>query len=81
MPTAQAGAPAAAASSTSPSLSAPTAHPADRVALQNSNVAGNTLSAKAAVTLQAGGIFAQNEPVTLTSSVISQNTPDQRLGC
>jgi hypothetical protein len=59
----------------------PDGPPGGPLALQNSNVTGNTLSGTAAILLQGGGIFAQNEPVTLTNSLISQNAPDQCVGC
>jgi hypothetical protein len=55
--------------------------PGGPLALTNSNVTGNTLSGSAGVTLQGGGIFLQNEPITLTHSLISQNAPDQCFGC
>jgi hypothetical protein len=59
----------------------PNGPPGGPLALQKSNVTDNTLSGNAAILRQGGGIFAQNEPVTLTNSLISQNTPDQCFGC
>jgi hypothetical protein len=55
--------------------------PGGPLALQNSNVTGNTLSGSAAITLQGGGIFLQDEPVTPTNSAITHNIPDQCFGC
>src|SRR5262245_9766208 len=48
--------------------------------LQNSRVTGNTLTGTG-VLLQGGGVFAQDEPVTLSNSSVTQNVPDQCFGC
>lgn len=48
--------------------------------LQNSNVTGNTLGG-VGVLLQGGGIFAHDEAVALTHSSVTQNMPDQCVGC
>jgi hypothetical protein len=58
----------------------PNGPPGGPLVLRNSNVTANTLSG-AGLTLQGGGIFAQDEPVTLTNSLISGNVPDQCFGC
>jgi hypothetical protein len=58
----------------------PDGPPGGPLALQNSNVTGNTLTGTG-LTLQGGGIYLQNEPITLTNSVISGNVPDQCFGC
>ncbi len=58
----------------------PDGPPGGPLTLQNSNVTANTLSG-AGLTLQGGGIYLQDEPITLTRSLISQNVPDQCFGC
>ena len=55
--------------------------PGGPLVLQNSNITANTLSGTAAVTFEGGGVYLQDEPITLTHSVISQNVPDQCFGC
>ena len=59
----------------------PDGPPGGPLTLQNSNVTANTLSGAAAVTFEGGGVYLQDEPITLTHSVISQNVPDQCFGC
>jgi len=54
--------------------------PGGPLTLKNGSVTGNALSGSG-VTRVGGGVFTQGEPVTLTNSVISQNTPDQCVGC
>jgi len=49
--------------------------------LQHSDVTGNTLDGTAGLTRQGGGIYLENEPITLTNSPITQNAPDQCFGC
>jgi hypothetical protein len=58
----------------------PDGPPGGPLTLQNSNVTANTLSG-AGLTVQGGGIYLQDEPITLTRSLISQNVPDQCIGC
>ncbi len=58
----------------------PDGPPGGPLVLQNSNVTANTLSG-AGLTLQGGGIYLQDEPITLTHSLITQNVPDQCFGC
>jgi hypothetical protein len=58
----------------------PDGPPGGPLVLQNSNVTANTLTG-AGLTLQGGGIYLQDEPITLTNSVITQNVPDQCFGC
>jgi hypothetical protein len=58
----------------------PDGPPGGPLVLQNTNVTANTLSG-AGLTLQGGGIFLQDQPITLTNSVITQNVPDQCFGC
>jgi hypothetical protein len=48
--------------------------------LTNSTVTHNSLAGTSGVTLQGGGLFT-TAPVTLTNSVIGQNTPGQCFGC
>jgi hypothetical protein len=69
----------AAASSTSPCRTA-RRPPGGPLALQNSRVTANTLSGTGSVQLQGGGIYLQDEPITLTNSAITQNVPDQCFG-
>ena len=49
--------------------------------LQHTSVTGNTLTGTAGLTFQGGGIYLENEPITLTNSLITQNVPDQCFGC
>jgi hypothetical protein len=56
----------------------PDGPPSVRLALVDSAVTHNTLTAS--ITVQGGGLFTLF-PVTLTSSVIAQNVPDQCYGC
>ena len=58
----------------------PDGPPGAPLTLQDSNVTANTLSG-AGLTLQGGGIFLQDQPITLTHSLITQNVPDQCFGC
>jgi hypothetical protein len=55
--------------------------PGGPLALLNSSVTGNVLTANGGITRQGAGLFLQNEPLTLTNSVIAQNVPDQCVGC
>jgi hypothetical protein len=58
----------------------PNAPPGGPLVLQNSNVTGNTLTGNG-LTLQGGGIYLQDQPLTLTNTLVAQNVPDQCLGC
>ena len=49
--------------------------------LMNSSVTGNVLTGSAGIRLQGGGLYIQNQPLTLTHSVIAGNSPDQCYGC
>jgi hypothetical protein len=49
--------------------------------LVNSTVTGNSLSGGAGTTLQGGGLYVQNQPLTSKHSVIAGNSPDQCFGC
>jgi hypothetical protein len=60
--------------------SVPDGPPSVRLALHDSAVTHNTVTASPGITLQGGGLFTLF-PVTLTSSVIAQNVPDQCYGC
>jgi hypothetical protein len=55
--------------------------PGGPLTLVNSGVTGNALSGSAGITLQGGGLYIQNQPLTLTHSVIADNSPDQCYGC
>jgi hypothetical protein len=61
-------------------VSVPDGPPSVRLALVDSTVTHNTLTASPGITVQGGGLFTLF-PVTLTSSVIAQNVPDQCHGC
>jgi Right handed beta helix region len=58
----------------------PDGPPSVRLALLDSVVTHNTLTANPGITVQGGGLFTLF-PVTLTSSVITHNVPDQCYGC
>jgi len=60
--------------------SVPDGPPSVRLALVDSAVTHNTLTASPGITVHGGGLFTLF-PVTLTSSVIAQNVPDQCYGC
>jgi hypothetical protein len=59
----------------------PDGPPGGPLTLQNSSVTGNALSGSAGITLQGGGLYVQNQPLTLTRSVVAGNSPDQCVGC
>ena len=60
--------------------SAPDGPPSVRLALVDSAVRRNSLTASSGITAQGGGLFTLF-PVTLRNSVIAQNAPDQCYGC
>jgi hypothetical protein len=60
--------------------SVPDGPPSVRLALVDSPVTHNTLTASPGITVQGGGLFTLF-PVTLTSSLIAHNVPDQCYGC
>jgi hypothetical protein len=64
-------------------LDAPIANgpPGGPLTLLNTRVTGNALSGSPGIALQGGGLFIQNKPLTLTHSVIANNSPDQCFGC
>jgi hypothetical protein len=49
--------------------------------LLNSGVTGNTLSGSPGIALQGGGLFIENNPLTLTNSLLANNSPGQCFGC
>jgi hypothetical protein len=55
--------------------------PGGPLMLLNSRVTGNALSGSPNIALQGGGLYIQNQPLTLTHSVIANNSPDQCVGC
>ena len=55
--------------------------PGGPLKLLNSGVTGNALSGSSGIVLQGGGLFIENEPLTLTHSFIAGNSPDQCFGC
>jgi hypothetical protein len=58
----------------------PDGPPGGPLVLQNSNVTANTLSGTGLL-FQGGGIYLQDNPITLKNSLITQNLPDQCFGC
>jgi hypothetical protein len=54
--------------------------PGGPLILINSTITENSLNGSDGITLQGGGIFATN-PVTLTNTIITNNTPGQCDGC
>ena len=60
---------------------APNGPPGGPLVLVNSTVTGNVLTGSAGITLQGGGLYVGNVPVTLKNSVIAENVPDQCFGC
>jgi hypothetical protein len=54
--------------------------PAPQLTLRKSSLTGNALAASPGLTVQGGGLFTAF-PVTLDSSRIAHNTPDQCFGC
>jgi hypothetical protein len=55
--------------------------PGGALTLLNSGVTGNALSGSPGVARQGGGLYIANKPLTLTSSFIASNSPDQCFGC
>jgi hypothetical protein len=58
----------------------PDGPPGGPLVLQNSKVTANTLGGTGLL-FQGGGIYLQDNPITLTNSLISGNSPDQCFGC
>jgi hypothetical protein len=54
--------------------------PTAQLTVRDSTIAHNKLSGSAGITLQGGGLFT-TFPVTLQSTLIEQNSPDQCFGC
>jgi hypothetical protein len=59
----------------------PNGPPGGPLTLMNSSITGNVVSGGAGFTLQGGGLYLQNQPLSLTHSVIAGNSPDQCFGC
>ena len=55
--------------------------PGGPLVLVNSTLNGNALTGSAGITLQGGGLYIANQPLTSTNSVIADNSPDQCFGC
>jgi hypothetical protein len=55
--------------------------PGGPLKLLNTGISGNALSGSPGIALQGGGVFIQNNPLTLTHSAIANNSPDQCFGC
>jgi hypothetical protein len=58
----------------------PDGPPGGPLSLTGSHVTGNKLRASPGITVSGGGIFS-TYPVDLTDTVITQNSPDQCVGC
>jgi hypothetical protein len=61
--------------------SVPNGPPGGPLVLVNSTVTGNVLTGSTGITLQGGGLYVGNVPVTLKNNVIAENVPDQCFGC
>jgi hypothetical protein len=59
----------------------PNGPPGGPLKLLNTGVTGNALSGSPGIALQGGGLFIQNNPLTLHHSGIANNSPDQCFGC
>jgi hypothetical protein len=59
----------------------PDGPPGGPLVLQNSKLTGNVLTGSSGFTLQGGGLYIQNEPLTSTNTLIAGNTPDECFGC
>jgi hypothetical protein len=57
------------------------AGPTSSLTLQSSHVVGNVLAGSSGILLQGGGIFSLGFPLTLQSTVVVHNTPDDCFGC
>jgi hypothetical protein len=55
--------------------------PGGPLTLVNSQVTANALTGSAGIARQGGGLYIQTLPLTLTHSVIANNSPDQCFGC
>jgi hypothetical protein len=55
--------------------------PGGPLKLLNSGVTGNALSGSPGIALLGGGLYVENEPLTLTNSFIANNSPGQCFGC
>ncbi len=55
--------------------------PGGPLRLVNSEVTANSLTGSAGIARQGGGLYIQTVPLTLTHSVIANNSPDQCFGC
>jgi hypothetical protein len=59
----------------------PDGPPGGPLVLQNSKLTDNVLTGSPGFTLQGGGLYIRNEPLTSTNTVIANNVPDQCFGC
>ena len=55
--------------------------PGGPLVLQNSAVTANALTGSAGLSLQGGGLYIAGEPLTSSNSTITQNMPDDCVGC
>lgn len=59
----------------------PDGPPGGPLVLQNSKLIGNVLSGSSGITLQGGGLYIEDNPLTLINSLIANNLPDDCFGC
>jgi hypothetical protein len=59
----------------------PNGPPGGPLVLVNSDVTGNVLTGGPGITLLGGGLYIQDEPLTLAHSQIAHNVPDDCFGC
>ena len=59
----------------------PNGPPGGPLTLLSSRVTSNALSGSPGIALHGGGLYLENQPLTLRGSVIAGNAPDQCFGC
>jgi hypothetical protein len=59
----------------------PDGAPGGPLVLQNSSLTGNALTGSTSLILHGGGLYLENEPLTIANTVIANNSPDQCFGC
>ena len=59
----------------------PDGPPGGALTMVNSSVVANVLVRSPGLALQGGGLYLQNEPLSLTNTIIALNLPDQCVGC
>jgi hypothetical protein len=59
----------------------PDGPPGGPLALQNSKLTDNLLTGSAGISLHGGGLYLEDNPLTLINSLITNNLPDDCFGC